>query len=228
MEGTGERVPCIEDEDHMARCDVCLFVFCGRCKGPYHPGEDCPSMDDRLGALELRAAGRGPDAERAREELMTLRHLARTTKKCPRCETSIEKVEGCSKMSCKNCGVLFCWRCGKEITGYDHFASTECRLFDDEEIRRWNQKMKTVDRAQARAMEARFLAGFIDPAQLWEQSRECPRCKNIVVREGRNNNLWCHACQTNFCARCRQVLPKRNPGEHFRPGTGACPQHSDD
>ena len=30
--GDGNRVPCIQDEDHMARCEVCGFVFCGKCR----------------------------------------------------------------------------------------------------------------------------------------------------------------------------------------------------
>ena len=32
LEGDGRRVPCIQDGDHMARCEVCLFVFCGKCR----------------------------------------------------------------------------------------------------------------------------------------------------------------------------------------------------
>merc|ERR1719221_1823447 len=102
---------------------------------------------------------------------MTLRHLANATKPCPSCSMSIEKVEGCSKVHCSRCNVNFCWRCGKEINGYDHFATGACRLFDDEEIRRWNQPVKTVDKAQARAHEARFLAQFVDPVELWQNSR---------------------------------------------------------
>lgn len=226
-DGTGNRVPCIEDEDHMATCGACGFVFCGRCRAVYHPGIECLSPDDRMQALEARAAGAGPEAAAARAELLTLRHLARTTKQCPKCQTAIEKSEGCSKVLCSNCKHHFCWRCGKEITGYDHFASSECRLFDDEEIRRWNQRVKTIDKAQARAHEARFLAQFVDPAQLWQQARECPRCKAVVVREGKNNHLRCHSCLTHFCARCGDVLPKNNPGEHYGK-LRKCPQHSED
>jgi len=226
-EGDGHRTPCIEDEDHMALCGVCMFAFCGRCRGAYHPGTECSSADDRMEALEARAVGPGPAAAAARAELMTLRHLARTTKRCPRCQTAIEKSEGCSKVHCRNCQVYFCWRCGKEINGYDHFATSECRLFDDEEIRRWNQKANHVDRAQARAHEARFLAQFVDPAQLWKQARDCPRCKAVVVREGKNNHLRCHRCLTQFCARCYEVLPKSKPGEHFG-RSRVCPQHSED
>lgn len=226
-DGSGQRIPCIEDEDHVAKCGACHFVFCGQCRGVYHPGAECTSMDDQMEALEVRAAGKGQEAKAARAELMTLRHLAKTTKRCPRCEMAIEKSEGCSKVLCGNCKAHFCWRCGKEITGYDHFATSECRLFDDDEIRRWNQKVKTIDRAQARAHEARFLAQFVNPAELRQQARQCPRCRAAVVREGKNNHLRCHSCSTHFCARCLEVLSNSKPGDHFQ-RLRICPQHSDD
>ena len=85
LEGDGRRVPCIQDGDHMARCEVCLFVFCGKCRAVYHPGSECASADDRMEALEARASGVGAEAKAARAELLTLRHLAKTTKNCPKC-----------------------------------------------------------------------------------------------------------------------------------------------
>lgn len=224
---TGKRSPCIQDEDHTASCTACGFVFCGRCRGAFHPGVECQSPDGQMAALEARARGSGREAEAAQSELMTLRHLAKTTKSCPKCKMGIEKSEGCSKVTCGNCKTHFCWRCSKEITGYDHFATSECRLFDDEEIRRWNQKVHQVGKAEARAHEARFLAQFVDPAELWQQMRECPRCRAGVARDGKNNHMRCYACLTHFCAQCREVLPKKNPGDHFQ-RLRICPQHSND
>lgn len=227
LEGDGQRVPCIQDNEHMATCEVCGFTFCGKCRTVYHPGTECASVDDRLDALEARAAGIGPEAKAARAELLTLRHLAKTTKNCPKCNFGIENSEGCSKVLCGNCKTHFCWRCGKTITGYDHFATSDCRLFDDDEIRRWNQRVHQVDKAQARAHEARFLAQFMDPERLREQSRECPRCRAAVLKESKNNHLRCYACMTQFCARCFEVLPKGKASEHFNK-LRSCPQHSDE
>eukprot|EP00929_Paragymnodinium_shiwhaense_P094460 TRINITY_DN55034_c0_g1_i1.p1 TRINITY_DN55034_c0_g1~~TRINITY_DN55034_c0_g1_i1.p1 ORF type:complete len:793 (-),score=201.15 TRINITY_DN55034_c0_g1_i1:167-2545(-) len=216
------RVPCIQDEDGMAQCEVCSFVFCGRCREAYHPGMACIQLDSKLEAL---AAGRGKEAEAAKAELLTLRQLERSTKPCPSCGTSYEKTEGCSKMHCRVCDSNFCWRCGKTIEGYDHFATGACRLFDDEEIRRWNQQMAQMGRQEARAHEARFLQQFIDVETMREQLRQCPQCKSDVLKEGKNNHLRCASCWTPFCAVCRIILPKRKPGEHFQ--RGGCPQHSD-
>lgn len=225
----GQRTPCIVEEDNMAQCEACGFIFCGRCRGVYHPGADCSSvMGDRMEALEARAAKSGPDGEAARAELLTLRHLQRNTKSCPKCKMAIEKTEGCSKMKCSHCNVYFCWRCGKVINGYDHFATSDCRLFDDEEIRRWNQNWRQqVDRAQARAHEARFLAQFVDAEQLGKNARECPRCRTVNLKEGRNNHMKCYACLTHFCGRCMEILPKNHGADHFN-RLRICPQHSDD
>jgi hypothetical protein len=33
------------------------------------------------------------------------------SKKCPNCETNIEKDKGCMKMDCSSCNHLFCWLC---------------------------------------------------------------------------------------------------------------------
>lgn len=226
-DGLGKRSPCIQDDDHTASCAACGFVFCGRCRGAFHPGMECQSPDDRMAALEVRARGSGREAEAAQSELLTLRHLAKTSKSCPKCKMGIEKSEGCSKVTCGNCKTHFCWRCNKEIKGYDHFATSECRLFDDEEIRRWNQKVHQVGKAEARAHEARFLAQFVDPAELWRQMRECPRCRAGVARDGKNNHMRCYACLTHFCSQCGEVLPKKNPGDHFQ-RLRICPQHSSD
>jgi len=227
-DANGEHVPCIKDEDHLAKCEVCLFVFCGKCLSVFHPGAPCADRDDQMWALEQRSRGQGKSAEAAQAELLTLRHLQRTTQNCPKCTSAIEKSEGCNKMKCGTCGIYFCWKCNKEISGYDHFASSECRLFDDDEIRRWNQQMGNVNRAQARAHEAQFLAQFVnfDNAEQQQQGRECPVCKSAVMREGRNNQIRCFACQSPFCARCGLVLPKKGAGEHFNK-KGSCPQHSD-
>ena len=38
---------------------------------------------------------------------------------------------------------LFC-RCNKRITGYDHFGSGSCVLFDPEEVARWQAMMRAM------------------------------------------------------------------------------------
>lgn len=45
------------------------------------------------------------------------------TKKCPNCQTDIEKNAGCNHMSCKMCSHEFCWLCLKNWNGH---VSTKC------------------------------------------------------------------------------------------------------
>ncbi len=40
--------------------------------------------------------------------------------KCPKCETPIEKDEGCNHMSCTVCGHYFCWICGFRVSHWIH------------------------------------------------------------------------------------------------------------
>jgi hypothetical protein len=44
--------------------------------------------------------------------------VAANTKKCPRCQTPIEKNEGCNHMTCRKCRYEFCWICFQVITPF--------------------------------------------------------------------------------------------------------------
>lgn len=63
---------------------------------------------------------------------------------CPVCSMAIERSMGCNKMTCSQCSAYFCYKCGKQINGYDHFREDQCVLFDEEEIRQWEDAMQGV------------------------------------------------------------------------------------
>ncbi|KDN43490.1 hypothetical protein RSAG8_06079, partial [Rhizoctonia solani AG-8 WAC10335] len=58
------------------------------------------------------------------------------TMACPRCETRVEKSEGCNHMTCVRCAAHFCFRCGTKLRAespYTHFSqpgSCYGKLFD--------------------------------------------------------------------------------------------------
>ena len=54
---------------------------------------------------------------------------AANTKKCPRCQTPIEKDEGCNHMACRKCRHEFCWICMKDW--HTHSQHTGTALIKD-------------------------------------------------------------------------------------------------
>ena len=77
-------------------CSHCGVRTCTRCHVQYHDGLTCA----------MYKSGKQSD-----EEFETwIRRDPRNRKKCPKCTTPIEKIEGCHHMTCK-CGAHICWLC---------------------------------------------------------------------------------------------------------------------
>lgn len=75
----------------------------------------------------------GDEALRKEKELINevrnMEYINKEAKQCPSCRIAVQKSEGCNKMTCTNCGNFFCFKCGRSITGYEHFRwikSTSC------------------------------------------------------------------------------------------------------
>ena len=81
------------------------------------------------------------------------RSMQETSKRCPACGMAIQKSAGCNKMTCGNCGAFFCWRCNKEVDGYEHFHSGKCILFDHAEVQRWEVEFQVqIERCVQKAL----------------------------------------------------------------------------
>jgi len=154
----------IEDDggDNCGQCTSCMFVFCSLCREGWHPGSTCLTPERRLAVLQARESGdakMGEDARRKHREqmadAMALRYIEKEGKQCPRCGFGVIKSEGCNKMTCGNCSCYFCYRCGAEITGYEHFREGNCTLFDLEAIAAWENEMNAnFMMAEARGNDA--------------------------------------------------------------------------
>jgi len=226
---------CLEDPtDNCADCPKCFFIFCTLCNEARHPGVECVSAETRLAMLRQKAQGGGAAAVeellRREHEFLSLAEIEKTSKRCPACGMAVQRSEGCNKMSCANCGSFFCWKCGKQISGYDHFkAGGDCSLFDESEILRWERHWEQ-------------LVGFHEAAQLrndffmermvGDDQRQapmvpavhCPSCGQPNYKLFGNNHMHCWSCTRHFCALCRVVLQRRRGGAHF--GPNGCRQHS--
>ncbi|KAH7344624.1 hypothetical protein B0J17DRAFT_9134 [Rhizoctonia solani] len=146
-----------EDESGWSRlrtCDSCGFAFCVACKRTWHgPVSRCaitrtrefmetyislPEGDPRRRALEGQYGRKVLErmAQEYKEEKENEVWLQERTTACPRCETRVEKSEGCNHMTCARCAVHFCFRCGAKLRAdspYTHFSqpgSCYGKLFD--------------------------------------------------------------------------------------------------
>ena len=41
-------IGCVEDENNNAQCPECSFIFCSFCKGPWHPGKQCLTPEQKI------------------------------------------------------------------------------------------------------------------------------------------------------------------------------------
>ncbi|CAM9767455.1 unnamed protein product, partial [Laminaria digitata] len=79
-------------------CTSCRTVFCYD-HGGAHEGKSCAEYSETT----------------ADETGRTLALIGRMTKRCPGCQTPVEKLGGCNQMVCLHCNSSFCWICGEEV-----------------------------------------------------------------------------------------------------------------
>jgi E3 ubiquitin-protein ligase RNF14 len=246
----------LEDlSENVADCPRCFYIFCTLCNEGRHPGVQCVSAETRLAMLRRKAEGGGGAAiaelRKQEHEMMSLAMIEKSSKPCPSCGMAIQRSEGCNKMVCGNCNAFFCYKCGKQISGYDHYkAGGECVLFDEAEILRWERRWQEQAGAHAAAaFRNDYLLEFGGDYDQGEDEQHinrragrggnrgggggggaptpnsnCPSCGQPNYRFANNNHLHCWSCRLHFCAVCRTVLQRRGGGMHF--GPKGCPQHS--
>ncbi|XP_060200894.1 probable E3 ubiquitin-protein ligase ARI8 [Lycium barbarum] len=85
----------IGSESYDVICD-CSNGFCWNCVEEIHRPIDCDTIAKWI--------------SRNHEEAANTNWILAFTKKCPKCDNSIEKNMGCMHMTCR-CGYQFCWLC---------------------------------------------------------------------------------------------------------------------
>jgi ariadne-1 len=54
--------------------------------------------------------------------------LAKNSKECPKCFSSIEKNGGCNHMTCSRCGFYFCWVCSVSLRQHERCKPNETKI----------------------------------------------------------------------------------------------------
>ncbi len=250
----------IEDaDDCSADCSLCNFVFCTLCTEARHPGVQCVSAEGKLRMLREKAAGGSAEAlaalRRKELELASVSLIEKTSKACPSCGEGVQKSEGCNKMTCL-CGTTWCWRCGRQVNGYDHFKEKDgCVLFDDSEVLRWEREFQGLMMMFGGGRRGEFpgLRGLgddgddgddvIQQEEVGPARRHDRNARNARNARGRHDvSVSCPCCaQTSYrhggnhirCWSCRnwfcgycRQLLPKRGRAHFKP-TGSCPQHKE-
>ncbi|XP_071094097.1 uncharacterized protein [Haliotis cracherodii] len=104
------------------QCPECSVRICTSCHTQYHDGLTCAMYQS------------GRDDEDSLDQWLAAN--SKTTKKCPNCQTPIEKTEGCNHMHCKACDCSFCWLCREWFKTpdecYNHLSERHGGCFDYE------------------------------------------------------------------------------------------------
>ncbi|XP_022645799.1 E3 ubiquitin-protein ligase RNF14-like isoform X1 [Varroa destructor] len=145
-----EKPVIIEPDSAMATCSTCNLSFCLTCRRPSHGINPCETGN--ASQLAMKYLNATPEVRAALEKKFSKKYLTaivneydsqnwikENAKKCPRCQTIIQKSEGCNKMQCWKCSTRFCYLCGKSLEHladpYLHFSDelNECnnRLFEE-------------------------------------------------------------------------------------------------
>ncbi|AYV77463.1 MAG: putative E3 ubiquitin ligase triad3 [Dasosvirus sp.] len=101
-----EHIDALSDPKLQCLNKNCRYASCLKCKLAFHGKVSCDygSKDKKI--------------RKNIEEILTDEKLTR----CPRCRKKCDLYSGCNKFSC-TCGTKFCYLCGINVDGYDHFRS---------------------------------------------------------------------------------------------------------
>lgn len=136
----------IPEDGSLARCPDCKNVFCALCRQTYHGIEPCKLNNNQIKEIVEIFKNGDEDIKlqlfqkygekrilKAIEEHSSIDFIENTSKKCPKCKSWLQKIDGCNKMTCSKCQCFFCWLCMNTLSKtdpYSHFNDSRSKCFD--------------------------------------------------------------------------------------------------
>ncbi|XP_045622435.2 E3 ubiquitin-protein ligase RNF14 isoform X1 [Procambarus clarkii] len=133
-------------EEGQGQCPSCKFVFCGICRFGWHGVDPCRlKHSESRKIMEIYINGDESEKQALegqygkkyltvlKEEYLSMNYLEENSKKCPRCNAKIEKIDGCNKMTCQRCSIYFCWLCMcllNRARPYEHYNDEKSPCFN--------------------------------------------------------------------------------------------------
>ncbi|GAA5980301.1 hypothetical protein JCM5350_000936 [Sporobolomyces pararoseus] len=163
IENENERLfTCLNKEE-------CGKVSCRKCKKAGHVPLTCEEADreSRMGGIHA--------VEDAMAEAMI--------RSCPKCQLRYYKGEACNKITCSKCGTISCYICQAIVKDYTHFdqsapgsingISSKCPLWDDTEVRHFNEVEEARKKAQS-TLDAKTQE-YVEKLAADKPERQAPR-----------------------------------------------------
>ncbi|GAV04970.1 hypothetical protein RvY_15167 [Ramazzottius varieornatus] len=112
------------DAPREVRCPTCRHDVCTTYRKKQIREERRAASEAGREALKKRIGA--DNVKFALEDAESEEWISKNAKSCPKCNTPIQKSDGCNKMVCtaKGCKTYFCWLFGKRLDSlkpYEHF-----------------------------------------------------------------------------------------------------------
>jgi len=127
-------MPCVINEcrgyltSRNACCTLCRVKVCRDCHKPLskpilqeqHMNNEGTNENDETSTTEEDTQQEHEPHVCNPDDVASVKLIAKETKPCPSCHTSIFRISGCDQMFCVKCNTPFCWRTGKIEKGQIH------------------------------------------------------------------------------------------------------------
>jgi len=183
----------------VGRTTACGCHFCFKCGEEAHQPGSCNELAQW--------------SEKCQNDSETANWILANTKRCPKCNTRIEKNSGCNHMTCRSCKHDFCWICMGPWS--DHGANTggyyKCNKFDETSKTDDDSNASTAKRELDRYLHyyQRYHA-HASGQKFAEQQREKTERRMVELQESSSSMTWIDVQflreAMEMLTECRRVL----------------------